>query len=660
MRFYIILLYLLGSISFGLDLSLQEVGDHINGEKNLTAESLKGIEAEIVKGAEVFDGDQALLKKAFDVIKNYEEKHGALFLNDKIQKPFSRSKYEGIELERVIFALQQALIDYAYNAEDIGGNPKLYGFKFETSEYFPGACDPSKSPQKTLSVEINASQRKAYGYPLNEDEEVARRPTGWYLPPGEVVKLSVPPELVGTGYNIRVGAHSWDLEKRPVVARLNRVSIVYPIEEKQFSITHPLGGGIYLEVPWEADEGVVKLHARNAVESPFFHSRLQDKGEGISLKKELAKNAPWTDFETDKFMMQIPTVWAKEIKDPETVLREYDKCMDLFSEIVGRPSLRSKVILYMQVDIIFRGAAFFPGYPQSNFKWNPHSPEIRKSQRWVIEGAHKAPSVLFHEMGHGQRFSKFKGGTEAVVNFPYVYVHNKGYDTELDLAFSKSFANRSQLTVDEAAINRMVTENFRNGRPVNVTNKPGDEVKYQHRGYAVYADIAKLFGWEPLVQFWTEDQENYIAGADFNFIKGRKFPANINNDPTDKRILRLSITAGVDLTPLAHFWGRQPEDPEKLKKAIEKHKLKPSSAIYDRLNHYKGLIPMSRSEFLRHAKIMSPKCEKEGVGAINTNPLFGHGWYHLWLDKYDREHGEKANLALQSIIEQYFPNGRPK
>jgi len=193
----------------------------------------------------------------------------------------------------------------------------------------------------------------------------------------------------------------------------------------------------------------------------------------------------------------------------------------------------------------------------------------------------------------------------------------------------------------------MITENFRKGAPRNITNRPGDEVKYQHRGYGHYADIAKLFGWEPLLAFFAQDQENYR--------KGKDFPKNINRDPANNRILRLSKATGSDLRPLFEFWGIYPEDEASLARAIKKNRLLPSSAVHERLKHYRTVIPKSRSAFKDHALIMYPKCESPGQTILQRNPLFGHGFYHKWLTIYDTSHGEEALAALDNILKKHFP-----
>jgi hypothetical protein len=157
-------------------------------------------------------------------------------------------------------------------------------------------------------------------------------------------------------------------------------------------------------------------------------------------------------------------------------------------------------------------------------------------------------------------------------------------------------------------------------------------------------EIVNLFGWQVLENFWRSVQEDYLQGIEY--LR--------NSDPTDNRILRLSHEAGVDLTPLIHFWGIHPDDRERLRDAMIERDLRPSSAIYDRLVHYATLIPMSNMEFAEHARIVNPKGIREG-----RSPLYGEGWYYAWTPQYDRTHGEAARAALQKIIEMYFPDGRP-
>ncbi|VGO19371.1 M60 family metallopeptidase [Pontiella sulfatireligans] len=587
--------------------------------------------------------DESAIAAAFELVHQYESTVGPLFMTPETQRGFPRKPAGGLKLERAIFSIQQGLMDYAYTPENLKKFKRtLEGAKFETSAYFPGAVEPPSRPDRIQTVRINASQPAMAGSPVAYQTDPARRPTGCYLAPGCIAEVAVPRSMVNKGYSVRVGAHSWDLEKKPVIKRLDRVSLVYPITESRTLIANPLGGGIYIEVPYEADAGIVTIQMKNVVRSPFFSARNFDKTTLADWSKTERKHpGPWTDFESDKFMMQVPTSWICNLDDPTTLMQDWDKAMDGVSELFGRPLVRSKTVLYLQVDATLRGNANFPGYPQSNYAYDPNNPaQCRHS--WMIKGPQYANWTVLHEVGHSQLFSKFKGEVEAAVNLPHVAVMNRKFDWSLDQAFGDAVNNMKYLAIDEVAVMWMVTENFRLGNPMNISNRPGDETKYQHRGFGRYVEIANLFGWEVLGRFWNEENERYQPGD--------KVPQN--NDPTDDRILRLSKAAGADLTPLIHFWGVQPENPDALAKRMRKEGLKSSRKIYERLQYYKTMIPMDNAAFNRHTETIYPK----GLGKPK-NLLYGEGWYSVWLDRYSEEHGRATQIALQQIIDQYFDEG---
>ena len=625
--------------------SMKLLKNHIEGVSTLDPDPINQHALVIETNAKLIGQTATLMNEAFDLVNCYETTVGPLFMNKATRNGFARKPEGGLELDRAIFALQQGLIDYAYTPENVKKNHDTFnGAAFKTASYFPGAVDAPKDPTAVHEVLINASQPKIWGAPVMNYEDPARRPTGCYLAPGSIAEVIVPDSLVNKGFNIRVGAHSWDLKKKPLIKRLDRVSIVYPITETRTFIANPLGGGIYIEVPYLANEGQVAVKVKNAVRSPYFSARSSDKTTLDAWKKtERHYPGPWTDFESDKFMMQVPSSWIADYDDPATLMQDWDKALDAVSELFGRPLVQSKTVLYLQVDVIYRGTANFPGYPQSNTPYNPHNPN-RGGSQWLLKGPQYSPGeTTFHELGHAHFFSKFAGETEAAVNLPYVAVMNRKFGADLDTAFGRSY-HTPQMTLDQVAVTWMVTENFRNGKPMNITNKPGDEVKYQYRGWGKYVEIANLFGWEVLGRFWKGDNERYQPGD--------KVPQN--QDPTDPRIFRLSQEAGADLRPLIHFWGVQPENNAALQKKTEAAGLKPSPLIYDRLVHYKSVIPMNNDAFVKHAKFVYPK----GIGE-GKSPFYGEGWYHVWMPQYNESHGEAALAALQDIIDLYFPDGRP-
>ena len=632
--------------STDLSTAMHRLAEHISETSTLSADQIKQQTEIIRNNIDRIGKTSDIISEALDLVASYETTAGPLFMNRATRGGFPRKPAGGLELDRAMFAIQQGLIDYAFTPGNLKKfNDLLNGAAFKTSSYFPGAVDAPVDPTVVHEVSINASQPACWGIPVMDNEKPARRPTGCYLAPGSIAEVIVPRSMVGKGFGIRVGAHSWDLVRKPKIVRLDRVSIVYPIEEIRTSIANPLGGGIYIEVPYLADAGIVKVKITNAVRSPFFSARSFDKTTLEQWRTtERHHPGPWADFESDKFMMQVPTKWIYNYDDPVTLMQDWDTSMDIVSELFGLPPVRPKTVLYLQVDVIFRGSANFPGYPQSNFRYNPNKAEDGNSNHWLLKGPQSAGQTIFHELGHAHLFTKFRGEVEAVVNLPYVAVLNRGFDVDLDTAFGRSFS-KPYVSLDQAAIMWMVTDNFRNGKPMDISNSQRNEVRYQHRGYGKYVEIVNLFGWTVLCDFWHS--------VNLDYLRGIEYPRN--SDPTDSRILRLSKKAGADLTPLIHFWGVQPENRTALKKTMVENGLEPSPLIYDRLAHYKTLIPMNNAEFAGHARIVNPKGIRKG-----RNPLYGEGWYYAWLPKYEESHGVAAQAALQQIIDLYFPAGRPK
>ena len=85
------------------------------------------------------------------------------------------------------------------------------------------------------------------------------------------------------------------------------------------------------------------------------------------------------------------------------------------------------------------------------------------------------------------------GETEAIVNILYAYVLNELVGLDFDTAFARSMGEVSGYSPNNSAIHWMVTPNFQSLTEMDYSNTEYDEMRYQHRGYAKYADIARLF-----------------------------------------------------------------------------------------------------------------------------------------------------------------------
>ncbi|NIU54973.1 MAG: hypothetical protein GWN67_00790 [Phycisphaerae bacterium] len=179
------------------------------------------------------------------------------------------------------------------------------------------------------------------------------------------------------------------------------------------------------------------------------------------------------------------------------------------------------------------------------------------------------------------------------------------------------------------------------------------EKAYQLKGHAKFVDLARLFGWQVLNDYWYSYNEDYEN-------------SNPIDTSIDGQILRLAKCVGVDIRPLLHFWGTHPEDPNALAAAIAAEGLQPSNAILNTLTHYKSIVPADNAAFQTFAMNwwghqpdpLGTWTESEHGRQWDSTP-----WYSQNNDTEQRPNGEiyvEATAAdiqgdIDNIIALYFP-----
>jgi hypothetical protein len=495
-------------------------------------------------------------------------------------------------------------------------------------------------PSASLRVPVDATVPPIWGRPVAFAPEAKVRPTGLYLPPGSIGRVNVPPELVGKGLRVQVGAHTQDYGHHAQRWRFDRVTRRFEIDREVTYVASPLGGGIYFEVPYGSDAGLVDVEIENAVEAPFYSMRSFDETTPEEWQQRRTAGVPWAVFVSDHFMMVVPSNWVSAKDDPGTsFLHDWDISMQAFSESQGiPPENRNDVVGYLGVDVNIMWGVYGVGYPQVNYTYDPRAEEAGDSQHPMVTNPLETWAE-FHELGHAQLHSMFRGEVETTNEMPAAYVMNTRFGYDLDQAFAWSSTGTDiGFTPDQAAQDWMVTENFRNGAEMNYSNTTKDEFRYQYRGRAKYIDIARLFGWEAFTDFNHQEHLDYMANTPSDGLDG-----------TDSRILRLSVEAGEDLTPLIHFWGIHPVDPVALRAQMDAKGLTVSTTMRDHLLRYHDFIPNDNAEFLELFEELHPGMPE------GDSPDYGPGWYHVLAQTYDETYGQRAHDALDDIVALYFP-----
>ena len=524
-----------------------------------------------------------------EFINAYEDRYEPVFA-DGNQAVFSSLP---IVTQALIF-LQQSIFDEEYKTD----YESLDGLKFEFSEVFPGKVNDSAIRVNDENVEIDGTYNLIHGSRHLHDTWPAKRPTGYYAAPGELVTITIPSNYIDKGLSVMVGAHERDHSNLSATNRFLRVSNKFNLDKAETKIINPFGGGIYFLVPEGSNLGYFNIKITGAVKSPYFSTREGKETDPSIWQAELAQqNVKWVDIESDKFMTTLPTKvldgispGSINLSDPTLMMKRWDEVADGFNYTGGRPYERSRAE-YIISDTRIPDGGYGTGYPAvyDDDDLGMMAIALLRNDPHKIGGV----VTMFHEMGHLEWHPTLGNAVESIVHLPAVYIWNKYYDQPLDTAFKYSAFQK--LTMDQTTIDWIITDNFRNNVEISCdpTMAPNvcHEVRYQHRGHAIYIEMADLFGWEAVYKTHKVFYDEWKVNTDRNW--GFMSYNNGNGVSDDELILAASNANNVNMAPLFHFWGRHASEGllNQLKNLPE------SNEIYCRLQYYKSMAPTDQSSF---------------------------------------------------------------
>ena len=553
---------------------------------------------------------------------------------------------DGNGINRAMLAVQQAIIDKVYAGGLLSpcSAPVFKGRGWLTAKHVPGDAPPPSDDTVVHTVKIQADVPRYWGRKVSFVTLPARKPTGVYLSPGGIGTVTVPSALVNNGFQVLVGGQTIDHSAKKMHRRLDRVTVTYDIKHTTTYVANPLGGALYIVVPYLAAEGLVEVQISGGVIlSPLFQrTRFNQMSNADWAIRKLAPG-PWADFETDKFMLTVPSSWVNRYKDPVELMRLYDLSMDGTSEWLGYPpEKRNRKVLYLALDVQQAHSTFGIGYPQVNNIYNPRLSYNGNVDHWMLRDPKPGWPICWHELAHAQDVTGYKGEHEAIVNYLYTFIAH----TKFNVNFNKAFNDGQQhdnYDPDDAAVHWMITENFRNGREMDRSATQTDQTRYQNRGHGKYADITRLFGWEVFTSYYH--QKNLDANA-------RADPPDSDMDHTDARTLHLSVAAKYDLTPLIQFWGRFAVDEHQLQARIQEKGLPPSEQVRCLLVRYRGSVPLTNDAFLAFFNKIYPGMDCRSFESV----MYGKGWYCDWKDRWGNNgEGTKALERIDFLLQKYFP-----
>ena len=239
---------------------------------------------------------------------------------------------------------------------------------------------------------------------------------------------------------------------------------------------------------------------------------------------------------------------------------------------------------------------------------------------------------MFHEMGHTSRLPTLPNEDETIVNIHAPMIFNTLLDLPLDTAFR--YAGSQGMTMDEAAIDWLITPNFRSNSnmscsPTYDIGECYNELQYQQRGHLKYMEIAMIWGWEGLGSIHEEFFEKWQTESEYNYRVER-----------DEYIQFASEALNSNMAPLFHLWGVIPS--EDLVDQLES--MPKSDEILERLRYYKALVPQTIEEFMEWYNRLYEKA--------------GAAWYEVYdevLAEFESQNvGQQMVDQIDFIIDKYY------
>ena len=524
------------------------------------------------------------------------------------------------------------------------------GITFIEHAEWPGFVSAAAERVQNGKADIRAEYARDPGYlmggmrqtPERELSAYLYRPTGFHAPAGEVVSVTVDNALVDSGAHIRVGVHADNHSALASTSRFPKLSVDYRIDAATTEVVNPFGGNIYILIPQDMDLGWFEITIDDAVRAPYFSTRAgyeTPPNEWFSIREYAGVTA---DFESDKFMISVPTAQIRSFGEPVELLNRWDEIMDIFQVLHGRPLERSRAEAYV-LDATQLVVGSFPGgYPvtpglyaegQNGITDGYYSPFAALNEGdWEEDLGFL---IMLHELGH-HHYGRFilVGEQESYVNVPGAAVLQQLYGLSYDDALS--FSGYQYFSRTDAAIDWMVTHNFRNGNPIGLdptTDFEPIETSYQARGHAKYVDLAAIFGtWDVLGDIYRTYYEDDLLSGN---------PANTQVGVThDDFLLRGSEALQCNLASLFHFWGIHPSGAV----AAQIAAYPPCDGAAERIVHYLDNAPRTNAELVEFY---------EAKNAVEENQLKAH-IYEPLLETFDVTEAQQIRDIGAMLLETYF------
>ncbi|MEM1295357.1 MAG: M60 family metallopeptidase, partial [Verrucomicrobiota bacterium] len=384
------------------------------------------------------------------------------------------------------------------------------------AEDYPGSVQEG-AQRVTRTITIDGNYRGWLGGRVSGHWFIGeKRPTGLYAPPGELLTVGVPPEIVKKGVTVSIGAYWGNLAEKEEWWRYPRLLRSFVMSQKERRVANGLGGLISIGIPRDSKLGSFEITIAGAVEAPFY---VHGKTSLDVWRSELRDApAPWASLASDRMILALPSQFIRNLDNPDAVMNLWDEIVDTSAQLikVDRSRYRAERIVFDRQ--LLSGTAH-SGYPFAahidlDAALAVNADELRK------RGSYR----FFHELGHNhqQNFWHLPGTTEATCNLWGAY-----------LADELLKIPRDQLHPNFHPLRRQQLRNaYFDGGP--------DFARDWNSWTALdsYLCIQDAFGWKPFQRVY--DQYNHLEVWEMPASRQRR---------NDEWVRRFSQVVGKNLAP---------------------------------------------------------------------------------------------------------------
>ncbi|XP_066949375.1 TRPM8 channel-associated factor 2-like [Macrobrachium rosenbergii] len=289
---------------------------------------------------------------------------------------------------------------------------------------FPGIV-PSSTPRvgRTLVLDLSVlGQIRDFRMTLPQDWQV----TDLYAAAGDVVEIIIPDSLSverASQIAVRVGAHvdflkdtSTNVTQKHQWKRMPIVTETFELQPGVNKIRSQYGGHLIFMFT-EGDNFKVEAEVKNVVESPYFRLGATTTAQ---WKKELEKETPYVILETDKVVVVIAASDAKNVTDPDSLMKRYDEVISMLNFAAGfdGTEIPPRGKYWLVNDIQITAGTAHAGFPAM----------FDRSYNDLGSGDTPYDWVTWHELGHNYQQKPYWENAyfvETTVNLFSLYIQDQ-------------------------------------------------------------------------------------------------------------------------------------------------------------------------------------------------------------------------------------------